>query len=400
MELSVTIQIGGIDVPVGILFTHSKHGLESVSFAYDSQYLNNPKAFKISPDLPLTPGIQQARSGAMFAAFSDTMPDRWGRNLLLREESYNARLENRTSRTLLESDFLCGVSDIARQGALRFWHHDVAQAPLPTGVPREIALPTLLSQADSFDSDTTINLKDLIEAGSSLGGARPKASVRNEQNVLMIAKFPKAHETMTEDICAWEQVALKLAHTCNIRVPATRLVRIDKRAILLLERFDRDNDRRIPYLSGLSAIQGVDGGFYSYLELAEFLEEEGSQPQADIPELWRRILFSCLIGNTDDHMRNHGFLWDTKGWRLSPAFDINPTPGNGQKFLRNAIDLDDNSASVELVLKTCEYYRVSPSEAQKTLSHMKASIAHWQSVARSCGISPASIEYMRTCFEG
>ncbi len=167
----------------------------------------------------------------------------------------------------------------------------------------------------------------------------------------------------------------------------------------MVRRFDREGGERVPYISGLSAVQGTDGQSYSYLELVEFLEEQGSSPEADIRELWKRILFSCLVGNTDDHMRNHGFLRDGEGWRLSPVFDINPTPGDGEKFLSNAIDLDDRTASVDVAMRCCEHYRLSPDEAAEILQGMKRALDGWEGVARRDGISAASIERMRSCLD-
>lgn len=327
------------------------------------------------------------------------MPDRWGRNLLMRAERNVARIDHRTARALYESDLLGGVSDLTRQGALRVWKDGVAVAEQEGGVPQEIDLPRLLDQADRATKDMDADIRDLLRAGSSLGGARPKASCVDTRGALHIAKFPKADETLVDDICAWEHVALVLAGRTGIEVPASRLIRVGGRALLLLERFDRAGARRIPYLSGLSAVQGADGGDYSYVELAEFLESEGEAPSRDISQLWLRILFSCAIGNTDDHMRNHGLLRGSGGWRLAPAFDVNPTPGDQEKYLSCAIDLDERLAVPSAAVAACELYRVIPAHARAEACRMARVLSGWRRLARQDGISKASIERMSTCFE-
>jgi serine/threonine-protein kinase HipA len=399
MELEVTIQIESADVRAGTLFSHVKRGVETASFLYAPDYLARPDAFALSPDLPLVSGTLHSAGKPMFSAFEDCMPDRWGRNLMLRAERFAARAEGRAARSLFEGDMLCAVSDATRQGALRIWLDGVPVAPSESGVPREIGIPALLDSADKAARDMDADVRDLLAAGSSLGGARPKASVRNERGALCIAKFPKVDELLDEDVCAWEHVALQLAAKAGISVPATRLIRVAGRSVLLLERFDRNGDGRIPYLSGMSAIQGEDGGRHSYLDLVEFLEGEGAEPSDDLPELWRRVLFTCAIGNTDNHMRNYGFLRAGKGWRLSPSFDVNPTPGDGQKYLSTSLDYDENEASVEAAVGVAEYFRVSDAAARSTAARMAAAMKSWRKVARANGISQGSIGHMATCFE-
>ena len=334
----------------------------------------------------------------MFRVFGDCMPDRWGRNLMLREERRRARSENRAVRTLFEHDYLAGVSDIARQGALRIWVAGSAVADVG-GVPREVRIPDLLRAADRAVVDLDADVGDLVAAGSSLGGARPKASVIDELGTLNIAKFPKSDELPVEDVCAWEKTVLDLAASSGIRVPESRLLRVGGRSVLLVRRFDREGDRRIPYLSGLTAVQGEDGGTYSYLDLVSFIEEEGGAPESDIRELWRRILFSCAIGNVDDHMRNHGFLREGAGWRLSPAFDLNPSPGDNPKFLRSAIDYDNNEADPRAAVAACEWFRLGHGEAIAEAKAMASKLRRWRKAATANGISKASQDYMASCLE-
>ena len=317
---------------------------------------------------------------------------------MLREERRRARLEQRTARKLCEADFLAGVSDETRQGALRIWRDGQPVSDTQQGVPREIDIPRLLSLSDKAATDIDADVRDLFAAGSSLGGARPKASVRDERGVLHMAKFPKADETTLEDIPAWEEVALTLARDAGLCVSESRLLRVTERPVLLVRRFDRAAER-IPYMSGITAVQGKDGGEYSYLELVEFLEQSGEAPEEDIRELWQRILFSCAIGNTDDHMRNHGFLRTKKGWRLSPLFDVNPTAGDFDKSLSTAIDFDTKDAEPEVALSVCEHFRYSTQEARGVAQEMAVVLSRWREVARRNGITPASIDLMASCFE-
>nr|WP_169172419.1 type II toxin-antitoxin system HipA family toxin [Bifidobacterium sp. DSM 109957] len=400
MENQVTLQLFGRDVPVGRLFTSVRRGVESASFLYENSYLNDPQAFPLAPDMPLTSGTIYASDAPMFRIFQDCMPDRWGRNLMKRAERNAAKEESRTARTLFERDMLVGVNDATRQGALRIWQDGVAVADSREGVPREISIPDLLSSADRAAKDMNADVRDLLAAGSSLGGARPKASVQDEQGRLNIAKFPRADENIADDVGAWEKTVLQLASEVGIQVPDTRLLRVRGRSVLLLKRFDRtDSGERIPYMSGMTAIQGVDGGHYSFLELVEFLEEEGASPNRDIRELWKRALFDTAVGNTDNHMRNHGFLRAEHGWALSPAFDVNPTIGDNPKMLNTAIDYDSREAEPEIALSVCEYYRTSLSEAKRIAREMAERLSDWRRVALSNGISASSIDAMATCFE-
>ena len=322
MEYQVTLQVKGEDLKVGTLYVNARRGIETSSFRYDPAYLADRGAVPISPDLPLVDGSIRSQGQTLFGAFGDSMPDRWGRNLMLRAEKQAAKREARAQRALLESDYLVGVSDEARQGALRIWAGEKPVAQPGVGVPREVSIPDLLAAADRASADINADVSDLIAAGSSLGGARPKASVVDEKGYLCIAKFPKADESSLEDVCAWEKTALDLAGEFGIKVPETRLLRVADRSVLLLRRFDRNEKGRVHYISGMTAVQGADGGRYSYLDLVSFIEGEGASPREDIIELWKRILFSCAIGNIDDHMRNHGFLNAGGGWRLSPLFDV------------------------------------------------------------------------------
>ncbi len=403
MELDVTVQMNGEDLPCGKLYTSVRRGHQSASFTYDRSYLLRDDAFALSPDIPLGEATVHTVGTPLFQAFEDCMPDRWGRNLMLRAERNAARAEGRAARTLWEDSFLIGVDDMARQGALRLWEGGTALSSKGLGVPREVDLPRLLAQADLAARDMDADVRDLLQAGSSLGGARPKATVAGRHGELYIAKLPKASEDATDDVCAWEHVALVLAQKCGVVVPRTKLLRLPGsdagRSLLLLERFDRMGAMRIPYLSGMSAIQGKDGGDYSYLELVDFLEREGAQPTEDIRQLWLRLLYSCAIGNTDDHMRNHGFLRTRAGWVLSPAFDVNPTEGDGEKYLSCAVDFDERLALPQVAIDVCGEYRLTHTRAIESARGMADVLERWLRVAEADGISQTSISRMASCFE-
>ncbi len=398
-RVRVTVQVDGADLACGTLDQNVRNGRESLVFSYDTGYLEHPKAFALSPDMPLTPGAFHSAGTAELRAFGDCMPDRWGRNLMRREEARLAREQGRTPRTLFELDLLCGVDDAQRQGAVRLWDEDGAVLSAPgTGVPREVELPALLDAADLAADDLSADVRDLFAAGSSLGGARPKASVADADGALFIAKFPRKEESALDDVCAWEKVALDIFAACGLTVPSARLLRLSGRSVLLVRRFDREGVRRVPYLSGLSAIGGRDGADgYSYLDLADFLTREGADARADKRRLWLHALLSAAIGNTDNHMRNFGFLRDPagRGWRLSPFFDVNPTRLDaGGRF---AVGVGDAGTlhDVETVMECAGLYDVERDEARELAGRARDAVAGWRRLALSAGIKDASIEAMR-----
>lgn len=387
----VTVQIDGQDIPCGTLWQSVRHGSETTSFSYNQDYLMDGRAFSLSPDMPLGPGMFHSQGLRGLRAFEDAMPDRWGRNLLMRSERLAARNEGRTERTLFETDFLVGVSDETRQGALRLWNtNGTALAQSETGVPREVSIPSLLDASDRAAHDMDADVRDLVAAGSSLGGARPKASVRTADGRLCVAKFPKADEEPLAETEGWERVMLVLMAKCGITVPDSRLLRLSGRTVLLTGRFDRRGGQRIPYISGLTAIQGNDGGTYSYLELVDFIEAEGADPLLDLSQLWQRALFSCVVGNTDNHLRNYGFLREAGGWRLAPALDVNPTTGGGEKYLATTLDFDNAEASPRLALDVADCFRVGRDEAVAAGRRMLSVVQSWRKVARSEGIPEAA----------
>lgn len=390
----------GDEVEAGTLRFASGRGHETAMFAYTTDYLADPRAYALDPSLPLTAGTHATGPGQhLFGAMSDSAPDRWGQGLLVRAERTAAQDDSRPPRALLDSDFLLGVHDDLRQGAIRFMDTDGAyQSTADRGVPRPIDLPRLLALTDRMGSDpsTDTDLQDLVDAGSSLGGARPKASVRTPGGVLRIAKFPRAGADEW-DVPAWEKVTLDLAAAAGITVPPSDLVRVLDRNVLLIDRFDRDGERRIGYRSAMTLLglgERTDGT--SFAELAEEASATAVRPDSDLRELWRRAVFGLLVSNTDNHLRNHGFLRSRSGWALSPAFDLNPNP----EPARFAMPIGPGGGDdVQSALELADAFSLTRPAAFTVLREVLAGVDQWRSVAARHGIDAAQITLMAEAFE-
>jgi len=401
-SLLVHVDLKGTPHLVGRLWARSRKGKESATFEYDAGWLDNPLRFALEPALTLGKGPHHAVAGRLIiGAIGDSAPDRWGRGLIQRDERRKAREEKRTPRTLLEADFLLGVGDIARQGALRF--NETEGGPfLGTGVqiPPLIQLPALLGAAMrmSEDGGSDDDLRLLLAPGSSLGGARPKASVVDKDGQLAIAKFPQHGDLYR--VSLWEALALKLAGRAGIPTPDWRVEKIADRDVLLLRRFDRLGNERIPFLSAMSLLNAADNEPHSYMEIADALRQHGAKADDDCAQLWRRIVFSILISNSDDHLRNHGFLYETAGWRLSPAYDMNPVPVDIKpRILTTAIDEVDGTASLDLAFQVAPHFGVKSDKAKSIVREVGAAVAHWRETAAGLGLAAAEIERMASAFD-
>lgn len=404
-ELLVYINLAGVTHFVGRLWARRARNRESASFEYDADWLVSPARFALEPALMLGGGPQHTRQGrSLFGAFGDSAPDRWGRNLIQREERRRAQEEARAPRSLGEVDFLLGVGDIARQGALRF--KEAADGPfLASGdranIPPLIRLGELLNAAMrvAADGDDDDDLRLILAPGSSLGGARAKASVLDLQGQLSIAKFPQADDPYP--VMQWEAVALDLARRAGIEVPTWRLEQVADRTALLLRRFDRDGDIRTPFLSAMSMLSAADNEDHSYLEIVDALRQFGSQPEQDCAQLWRRIVFNILISNTDDHLRNHGFLYDgAGGWRLSPAYDMNPTPLDVKaRVLGLAIDEADDTASLDVAFGMARQCGLKPPSAKEIVREVRVTVAQWRACAATHGLNARDMARMASAFE-
>lgn len=403
-EVEVIVQLASEDVLAGRLWSHRRQNVESATFVYAAEYLARKDSYPLDPALPLVSGqLQTPESRSIFGAFSDCSPDRWGKMLIRRRRSKSGAGDNTGEQSFGEVDYLLGARDDLRQGALRFRDPGTGEflADEQEGVPHLIDLPRLLDYADRADRDVANQeeLDTLLKGGSSLGGARPKAHVIDRKGRIAIAKFPKS-EGDEWDVTGWEAVTLSLARNAGINTASSELEEIAGRPVHIVDRFDRRGALRVGYASAMTLLEATDGESRSYLDLVEVIEEDSDRATADLRELWRRIAFSILVSNTDDHLRNHGFLRATTGgWSLSPAFDINPNPEPGSKFLSTSIDGRSNAASIELLLSVAEYFRLDQEEAQRILAEVSEATSRWQEAARRLGLDRASINEMRHAFE-
>ncbi|MGV8847914.1 MAG: type II toxin-antitoxin system HipA family toxin [Propionibacteriaceae bacterium] len=385
-QVGVWSDVRGSTVRVGTAWIEQRGQTISTTFTYADSWLSEPGAYAIDPHLDLSTTRHHLTS--LPGALADSAPDRWGRNLI------RTMLGPTAPGGLLEVDFLLGVSDLTRQGALRFTTDDAGTYLAPgREVPRLLELPRLLRAServvhgeDSFDA-----VKMLLDAGSgSLGGARPKASVR-DGDTLAIAKFPDASDAW--DVMAWEATALGLAERAGIRVPRRRLLQVEGRHVLVLERFDRDATRRVPYLSALTLVNGTDRQVYDYLEVAEALAAHGGRVADDLTELWRRIAFSILVNNTDDHLRNHGFLRGRHGWRLAPVFDVNPNPTLGVTSQTTiGFTGESGQGKLEALRLSAPDFGLSASRANGILREMADAVSSWRTVATTNGVARSELD--------
>ena len=403
-EVLVYVDLAGVPHFVGRLWARVRKNKEGATFEYDRSWLEHDARFSLEPALTLGPGPFHTTDRPMFGAIGDSTPDRWGRALMRRMERRRAEREKQTPRTLQEIDYLLLVDDEARQGALRFAEHAGGSFLREEGerrTPPLIELPRLLSAAERVveDKDTDEDLRLLLAPGSSLGGARPKASVRDKDGRLAIAKFP--HRDDDYNAVAWEAVSLALASRAGITVPEGRIETVGDKPVLLLRRFDRDGGSRIPFLSSMSMLGAKDNESRSYLEIVDALRQHGAAPKEDIRALWRRLVFNILISNTDDHLRNHGFLYEgPAGWRLSPAYDLNPVPVDVKpRILTTAINEDDNTASLALALEVAGYFELDDAAAREIAAEVGKAVSGWRAEAARHGLAKHELDRMASALE-
>jgi len=404
-EALVYVDLDGKPQLVGRLWAHVRKNKESASFEYDRMWLENPVRFSLEPALQVGPGaFHTAADTPMFGAIGDSAPDRWGRALMRRAERRRAERAGTAPRSLQEIDFLLLVDDEARQGALRFAVKEggpFLREEEVKRIPPLVELPELLSAAEHVveGKDTEEDLRLLIAPGSSLGGARPKASVIEKDGQLTIAKFPRRDDDY--NTVAWEAAALALAAKAGIPVPESRVETVSDKQVILLRRFDRDKTVRIPFLSAMSMLGAKDRDTRSYLEIVDALRQHGAAAEEDMEQLWRRIVFSILISNTDDHLRNHGFLYaGQSGWRLSPAYDLNPVPVDVKpRILTTAINEDDGTASLDLAMSVAEYFELEKAKAKTIATQVGKAVSTWRDEAAKHGIGKSEIERMASAFE-
>lgn len=397
---------------MGSLYATPSRGKEIFSFEYDKEWLQSDYAQIIDPDLQLFEGAQYLNDEkSNFGIFLDSSPDRWGRVLMMRKEAAKARKEDRRPKTLMESDYLLGVYDHNRMGGLRFktvqngafLDDNEAMAAPPFAALRDLEFASLqLEKEDAPDNPEYLNwLNMLMAPGSSLGGARPKANIQDIDGSLWIAKFPSQNDQ--QDMGAWEILAYRLAIQSGIDMAPSRIQKFSHHQhTFLTQRFDRKIDgTRIHFASAMTLLGYTDGTDYqdgvSYLELLEFLMQNGADTDNDLKKLWRRIAFNVCISNTDDHLRNHGFLLTDSGWILSPAYDINPTP-NGTGLKLN-ISENDNALDLDLVREVAPYFRLTEKEANAIINTIEENIGQWQQIAMDLGIPRNEMELMKNAFK-
>ena len=403
-DFDVHIDVDGRTRPIGLARTNRARGKETILFEYDDRWLAYPDRFSLEPALPLTSGTFAPRAGlATFGSISDSAPDTWGRRLMQRAERRLAEREGRAIHTLTESNYLLGVADETRLGALRFrWvGEDVFQAPVRAGVPALIELGRLLQITERIlrDEETDDDLRLIFAPGSSLGGARPKASVVDQFGHLSIAKFPK--DTDDYSIETWEEIALRLATQAGISTPHHELIDVDGKAVMLSRRFDRTGAIRIPFLSAIAMMDARDGEPGSYPEMVDALATYGSQTKTDANALYRRVVFNVLISNVDDHLRNHGFLrLSTTGWSLSPAYDLNPVPTDLKaRVLTTNINLDEGTCSLDVLESAAEFFGLTLVQARSIIKEVATVTATWRDMAKAVGARSAEVTRMASAFE-
>lgn len=372
---------------------------QSSVFEYADTWLDDPRAFALDPaNLPLDRRqfYTSSNKSALPGALRDTAPDRWGQQLIKR-----AFRKAGEERVLSEIDYLLGINDQTRIGALRYkreneesFDHDIG----PYRVPPLIHLPALINAADAVqaNTETADDLRLLLNEGSPLGGARPKSAIMNNDGALAIAKFPKPDDDRS--IPHGEVLAMTLAGRAGIRVADAKLQDVAGRPVALITRFDRHDGRRIPFLSAMSLLGLNDGDEATYTDIAECIRMYSSEPTADLHELWRRIVFGVMIGNLDDHLRNHGFLYDQDDkWRLSPAYDLNPVPAVEKlRELTTWISEEGPDADIDLARRAAPHFALKDQQANAIIDEVSAALTGWQDVARQLGMSAADIGVYET----
>lgn len=398
------------DQPIlmGSLYVNVIKGGETYSFEYDKDWLKKTGlALTLDPEIMPYSGRQYPTGKNIFGLFADASPDRWGRVLMNKRERILAEKEGRKPSKLYDSDYLLGVYDETRMGGIRFKAN--LEGPFlsddkETAAPPWATLRTLEEASRNFENDETGLterwLNQLIKPGSSLGGARPKATVVDTKDQLWIAKFPSKNDE--NDTGAWEMVAHDLAALCGLNVPEAKLEKFSPLgSTFLIKRFDRLGSKRVHFASAMTLLGKTDGASAadgsSYLDIAAFIKSYGAQPKMDLIELWRRIVFNMAVTNTDDHLRNHAFVLTDKGWILSPVYDVNPVPYGDELSLN--VDEEDNSISIDLAVQTAVRFGISKSEAEAEAEDiLKIVRDNWEKTAAEYGLTRRQVEEMRPAF--
>lgn len=399
----------GLEGPMlmGILSAHQAKGRKAFSFSYDKQWFKSGHHHQLDPDLHLYTGPQFANEKENFGLFLDSMPDTWGRTLMKRREAQLAKLNGEKAKTLYDIDFLLGVYDEMRMGALRFkldpngdfLDNDTEKATPPWSTVRELQQAVVHYENDTDNEAITKWLQLLIAPGSSLGGARPKANILDEDKHPWIAKFPSKNDTI--DKAAWEYLAYHLAIEAGITMAECKIEKINgPYHTFFTKRFDRIGTHRIHFASAMTMTgnneETIKHQPASYLDLVECIQTKGANIKENLAQLWRRIIFNMAISNTDDHLRNHGFILTKKGWFLSPAYDLNPSIDKDGLALN--IDLENNDLDFDLAKSVGEYFRLTSKEMDQMIDEVTAVVRNWPAIAKKIGIPRAEQELMASAF--
>lgn len=416
MKRTIQLFVGEAARPVGVLHYNSQGARENAVFEYDPTWLDGPDSFALEPRLPLIAGQQfhkkTAGASVFPAAIADTEPDGWGRRVISRDHAKRRQEARRTGKAvesgpLNSLDYLLAVDDMSRVGALRFRGEDGAFQRSPVAgrrtTPPLVELAELLSatRAVETDSETAADLAYLRGRGTSLGGLRPKCSVIDEDQHLAIAKFPSVHDERA--VTKGEVLALRLARNAGINASEARLVDSDGIPVTLIRRFDRIGDHgRLMFISAATMLgaEPTDADDHTYTEIVDTIRQYGATPQQDIEELWRRIAFSILITNVDDHLRNHGFLHVNRGlWRLAPAFDINPFPDRLRELKTWVSEETGPEARIEALMSVIAYFKIDEDRVREILSEVEHAVSGWRDEGRKLGMTSQDLDDFADAFE-
>ena len=399
----------GLEEPqlIGTLSALYAKGKKAFSFEYNNDWINSKQQMLLDPDIQFYSGPQYPNDKENFGIFLDSMPDTWGRTLMKRRAAQEAKEKKERAKTLYEIDYLLGVYDESRMGALRF--KTELNGPFlddnnSTPTPPWSSIRALQEAANHFENDDENDevkkwLAVLMAPGSSLGGARPKANILDENKALWIAKFPSKNDTI--DKAAWEFLAYQLALKSGIHMAPSKIEKITGTFhTFFTKRFDREGGERIHFASAMTMTgnneETIRDNPASYLELAEFIQNHGAMVNDNLEQLWRRIVFNIAISNTDDHLRNHGFILTSKGWILSPAYDLNPSIDKDGLALN--IDMDNNALDYDLVKSVGDYFRLDNNQMNNIIEEVTTVVRTWDTVATTCGIPKREQEIMSKAF--
>lgn len=389
---------------IGVLSAQQAKGRKAFSFEYSDEWFQSSEQILLDPDIGWYKGQQYPFGKENFGFIFDSMPDTWGKNLMKRRSFHYAKEQGISSPHIYDIDFLLGVHDECRMGALRFKldpKGDFLDKSSEIAIPPLRRVRELQYAAKAFESEDGINnwLTILMAPGSSLGGARPKSNILDIDNSLWIAKFPSKSDTINKG--AWEFLAYKLALKAGIEMSASKIEKVSgDYHTFFTKRFDRFKKERIHFASAMTLTGNSEETIKekpaSYLDIAEFIHFSGFQNKIDLNQLWKRIIFNIAISNTDDHLRNHGFILTQRGWKLSPAFDINPSIDKNGLSLN--IDTNENSLDIELAKTVGKYFQLSNNEMNVIIKDVENAVRNWKIVAYEIGITKSEIEMMSSAF--